>query len=250
MPATAFVIPTRNRLDKLRRCLDSALAQTTPVNIVVVDAGSDDGTGEYLRQVSFCNSRIHVETLRRDPGMIETWRIGACVADTEWIRFALDDDWVDAEWTHRCQLMLADDVAAVLTNALVHFPDGRAGKNLSDVETGHYPNSFWRDVILHLDLTISPSCALIRRDNALDYLVCGRIPHTQKRSKLQDCYMMIGALATHPRVAWINEPLAHFDASPGCITSDAMAQIESANALRDGYAEIKAAWVRNVGGYR
>lgn len=44
------IIPTYNRVDLVQRAIDSALAQTRPVDeIVVVDDGSTDGTGDVLR---------------------------------------------------------------------------------------------------------------------------------------------------------------------------------------------------------
>lgn len=46
----SIVIGTYNRLDMLRQCLDSLIGQiTVPYEIIVVDAGSTDGTKEYLR---------------------------------------------------------------------------------------------------------------------------------------------------------------------------------------------------------
>ena len=49
-PAASVVIPTLNRREMLRDCILAALAQTVPVEIVVVDDGSTDGTGEMVKQ--------------------------------------------------------------------------------------------------------------------------------------------------------------------------------------------------------
>lgn len=49
-PLLSIVIGTRNRRDLLRQCLDSLLRQITHRHeIIVIDAGSTDGTLEYLR---------------------------------------------------------------------------------------------------------------------------------------------------------------------------------------------------------
>ncbi len=50
-PVLAVVIGTHNRLEQLRRAVDSVLDQTThPVRVYVTDAGSTDGTIAYLEQ--------------------------------------------------------------------------------------------------------------------------------------------------------------------------------------------------------
>lgn len=49
----SVVLGTYNRVDSLRRCVDSIFAQTrTPTVVYVTDAGSTDGTVEYLRSVA------------------------------------------------------------------------------------------------------------------------------------------------------------------------------------------------------
>ncbi len=52
-PRLSVVLGSYNRLEALKRCLDSILVQTrTPVLIYVADAGSTDGAQEYLRQTA------------------------------------------------------------------------------------------------------------------------------------------------------------------------------------------------------
>ncbi|ANP46827.1 glycosyltransferase [Candidatus Viadribacter manganicus] len=49
----AVVVGTLNRLDQIKRCIDSIRRETrTPTIIYVTDAGSTDGTVEYLRQAA------------------------------------------------------------------------------------------------------------------------------------------------------------------------------------------------------
>src|SRR5665213_1793118 len=49
----SIVLGTCNRLASLRRCLDSIVAQTrTPFVVHVTDAGSTDGTQDYLTSIA------------------------------------------------------------------------------------------------------------------------------------------------------------------------------------------------------
>jgi len=51
IPTISIVIPTRNRRDKLKRTIDTLLAGDTNLfEIVVIDANSNDGTVEMLRE--------------------------------------------------------------------------------------------------------------------------------------------------------------------------------------------------------
>src|SRR5262245_50326509 len=50
--AMTIVIPTLNRLELAKRALASALAQTIPVEIILSDNGSSDGTDAYFRGMS------------------------------------------------------------------------------------------------------------------------------------------------------------------------------------------------------
>lgn len=48
-PRASLVITTRNRRDELRSALQSALVQTVPLEIIVMDDCSDDGTADMVR---------------------------------------------------------------------------------------------------------------------------------------------------------------------------------------------------------
>lgn len=51
-PRLSVVLGTFNRLDMLKRCVESIQAQTsTPTIVHITDAGSTDGTQEYLRSI-------------------------------------------------------------------------------------------------------------------------------------------------------------------------------------------------------
>jgi glycosyltransferase involved in cell wall biosynthesis len=87
------LIPTYNRRPYLFRAIDSILAQTMPVDeIIVVDDGSTDGTFEAIRS----SYGTRVKALRQENrGVSAARRLAVEVARGEWIAFLdSDDEWL------------------------------------------------------------------------------------------------------------------------------------------------------------
>jgi glycosyltransferase involved in cell wall biosynthesis len=97
------VIPTFNRLGYIRRAIDSALAQTVPVDeVLVIDDGSTDGTADVLE----AEYGTRVRVIRQgNAGVSGARRRGVQEARGEWIAFLDSDD----EWTrnHNEELLAA-----------------------------------------------------------------------------------------------------------------------------------------------
>lgn len=83
------LIPTYNRRDQVLRAIDSVLAQTVPVDeVIVVDDGSTDGTAEAIRsRYGSCVSVFR----QKNAGVSAARNRGVCEAKSEWIAF-LDSD--------------------------------------------------------------------------------------------------------------------------------------------------------------
>jgi glycosyltransferase involved in cell wall biosynthesis len=86
-PATVAIV-TCNRAEELRRALQSALSQTVACELVVVDDGSQDGTGEMLA-AEFPSVRVHRSDQRRGP-LVQ--RNEAVRLASSPVVFFLDDD--------------------------------------------------------------------------------------------------------------------------------------------------------------
>ena len=87
------IIPTFNRRSYLRRAIDSVLAQTLPVDeIIVVDDGSTDGTADAV--AVWYGEQVRV-VRQENSGVSGARRRGIREARGEWIAFLDSDD----EWT-------------------------------------------------------------------------------------------------------------------------------------------------------
>jgi glycosyltransferase involved in cell wall biosynthesis len=87
-PLASVVIATRNRRDELREAVRSALGQSVPVEVVVVDDGSTDGTPDMLAR-EFPDVRVHVAD---EPRGAVVQRNRAVAYARAPIVFGLDDD--------------------------------------------------------------------------------------------------------------------------------------------------------------
>jgi glycosyltransferase involved in cell wall biosynthesis len=85
----SVVIPTYNRAHTLTRALDSVLIQTLPAaEVIVVDDGSADGTGELIQR-----HYPGVRYLKRPNGGVSRARnLGIAAALGDWIAFLDSDD--------------------------------------------------------------------------------------------------------------------------------------------------------------
>ena len=95
----SIVITTYNRLTLLRRAIDSALAQTLPCEVVVVDDCSSDGTQAYVQErcealVSGGEKRLIYHRNSINLGHSKSVNAGVELATGEWIKPVDDDDYL------------------------------------------------------------------------------------------------------------------------------------------------------------
>jgi glycosyltransferase involved in cell wall biosynthesis len=113
------VIPTFNRIGYIQRAIDSLLAQTVPVDeVIVVDDGSTDGTAEVVE--ARYGSRVRV-VRQPNTGVSGARRRGIQEARGEWIAFLDSDD----EWTPERNRQLLDAAARVPSEVAWIFGDMR-----------------------------------------------------------------------------------------------------------------------------
>ena len=89
-PKVSVVIPTYNRADKVGKTIESVLAQTfTDLEVIVVDDGSSDGTGQMLKHAFGDRIRYYFQL---NQGVSVARNRGIEEAKGEWIAFLDSDD--------------------------------------------------------------------------------------------------------------------------------------------------------------
>lgn len=95
----SIVITTYNRLNLLQRAIDSALAQTMPCEVVVVDDCSSDGTQDYVQKrcktlAELGDNRLIYYRNHVNLGHSKSVNQGVELATGEWIKPLDDDDYL------------------------------------------------------------------------------------------------------------------------------------------------------------
>lgn len=97
MPLISVIVPVYNIMDYLPRCVQSLLRQTyRNLEILLVDDGSTDGTGQLCDQLAAQDGRIHV--LHKENGGTSSARnLGIEAARGEFLGFVDSDDYVESD---------------------------------------------------------------------------------------------------------------------------------------------------------
>ena len=96
--SVSVIIPTHNRLHTLKRAIDSALEQTlSPLEVIVVDDGSTDGTARWLQQ-----QNPPVRVLRQhNHGVSHARNRGIEASKGEWLALLDSDDYWQPDKLHK-----------------------------------------------------------------------------------------------------------------------------------------------------
>ncbi len=197
MPLFSVVIPTFNRVELLKRTLESVWAQTfTDYEVIVVDDGSTDGTLEFLKSLA---GRVTLLTQsNRGPGPARN--LGAEKARGQYVAF-LDSDDLWFPWTLEtfAQLICQHRSPAILSASLVEFSDEvtLAALKLPPVRAEYFPDYF---ATSHLHYFVGAGMAVLRRT---EFLKTGGF--TEKRINAED-HDLILRMGTAPGFVQILEP--------------------------------------------
>jgi dolichol-phosphate mannosyltransferase len=91
------IVPTYNERENILKLIDAVLAQAAEIDVLVVDDGSPDGTGELVDERAALDDRVHIIHRERKLGLGTAYLAG--------FRWALDRDYefvfeMDADFSH------------------------------------------------------------------------------------------------------------------------------------------------------
>lgn len=94
----SVIIPVYNVEKYLRRCVESVMLQTyKDIEILLIDDGSTDGSGQICDELAYKDRRIHV--FHKENGGVSSARnLGIERACGDYICFVDSDDWIDIDY--------------------------------------------------------------------------------------------------------------------------------------------------------
>lgn len=164
-PAVSVIIPTWNRREALASAVRSALAQKdVPVEVLVCDDGSDDGTREMIE--AWGDDRVHLITGPRAGRPAVPRNRGIAVARGEWLAFLDDDDeWLPHKLSRQLAAARSRNCFAACSDAIRRLPD--------ESDLGRY-----------LGAGVLPACLTLPKLFSVNMVICSSaLIH---RSLLQD----------------------------------------------------------------
>jgi len=95
-PRLTLGIPHLDRVDSLKKAIDSALGQTIPVRVIVADQGGTEATSELMAQYAEHPFVSHHLTKGHAHCLQENWRLCFEACQTEFFAWLQDDDVIGA----------------------------------------------------------------------------------------------------------------------------------------------------------
>lgn len=161
VPVVSICIPTYNRTNYLKETLQSVFAQTYKnYEIIVVDDGSTDGTGDMIKQLG-CNIRYHWQKNAGDASarnkLIE-------LAVGKYITFLDSDDLLTPDAIERMVAVMQQEAEPVIVYGPYLRIDQRGniiGKSKRKLYSGFVTKYLFQDIFVH-------SCGSMFPKNALE----------------------------------------------------------------------------------
>jgi glycosyltransferase involved in cell wall biosynthesis len=208
-PLVSVILPVYNRERSIVRAVDSVLAQTyQPVELIVVDDGSTDGTRRVLEQFG---ERITLLTNAKR-GVYAARNLGMRHARGEFIAFIDSDDvWLPHRLSVQVPLMQRVEVGLVFGDANHVTPHGRTGRTCFRVSPPYRgavaPRLAWANFV--------PTISVLVRRSILEN--AGGFPETHA---LSADYLMWFRIALRHELDYVDHPIADYTVHAGGISAD------------------------------
>ncbi len=223
----AAVIPAHNEVACVAGAIESVLAQSLPAaELIVVDDGSTDGTGQRAREFP----SVRVVTHPRCQGLSQARNTGVAAASAGWVALLdADDRWYPEKIQQQAQLAERTGAGLIYCGARLR---GHGLKSPVNVPATAFPDhrSLRRKLLLTNCITGSGSAVLARRDLLAR---AGGFDTSLRTAEDYDLWIRLSELTTF---AAVRRPLVTLWKRPGRLGADPDAMFQAGRVLLDKHA--------------
>ena len=191
----SVIIPTYNRKHTLGRAIESIISQTIkPLEIIIVDDGSDDGTREWIKEeypfIKYLNQNNSGVSASRNRGIFS--------ANGNWIAFLdSDDEWIPEKLERQLSILSSDKEAVFCHTNEIWIRNGtRVNQMRKHQKYGGYIFEKCLDMC-----RISPSSSIIKKE------VFDHIGYFDESLIVCEDYDLWLRIAAHYKILFLDQPL-------------------------------------------
>lgn len=226
----SIIVPVYNVKDYIEKCVESILKQTySNIEIILVNDGSIDGSGEICDNYSQKDSRISV-IHQQNAGLSAARNAGLAIIKGEFVLFVDSDDYIEA-----------NSIELLLCSIVEYNADIVIGNRFLDTDTeskieDRYLGASNTKHKLVLSSEEAVKCLLSWK--YFDMSACGRLFRREVLElnvfpvgkKCEDQYVMASIIAKAKIVIFDPKPIYHYYQRIGSITNDMMVKDDTIQA--------------------
>lgn len=184
MKKLGIVVPVFNTEPYLKQCVNSILSQTyTDFEVVLVNDGSTDRSGDICDEFARKDSRVHV-IHQKNAGKLLTRYRGARSLDCEYLTFVDADDWIDLNTYKKMERYFEEGIDVISFQIIRYFNEAYQYISANSYKAGFYEGEKIKEYIfptMMCDDTrngcgLDPSLAnkIIKKDLLMEALYAAR----------------------------------------------------------------------------
>lgn len=171
MPEISVVVPVYQVEKYLARCIESILAQTyTDFEVILVDDGSFDNSGDICEKYAISDSRIRV-IHKKNGGLSSARNAGLDVAVGEYVTFIDSDDVIHPQYLEVLYRECEKNAADISIGRLARFQKNeeiKAFKSITGIRGALYDSTYTLNCFFDKEKTVSnyvsACCKLFKRN--------------------------------------------------------------------------------------
>ncbi|MEY8494218.1 glycosyltransferase [Lachnospiraceae bacterium 29-91] len=145
----SVIVPIYNTKKYINECLDSIVYQSySNFQIILIDDGSTDGSGEICDEYAKRDKRIKV-VHQRNMGLVNARKKGLYEAEGDYIYYVDSDDWIDKNVIEKfMSLVDTTDLDMISVGIKREYGSGKTQIDLESFESGFYNNEEIREKLI------------------------------------------------------------------------------------------------------